>query len=95
MGQKTNPIGLRLGVNKQWSSVWFDEQNYAERLHEDAILRKYLFNKLRDASVSQIEIFRTSKKITINIHDNMIHTMIWLKTVAIAAPSIPLSILPR
>ena len=45
MGQKTNPIGLRLGVNKQWSSIWFDEQNYAERLHEDAILRKYLFNK--------------------------------------------------
>ena len=42
MGQKTNPIGLRLGVNKPWSSVWFDEQNYAERLHEDAILRKYL-----------------------------------------------------
>ena len=68
MGQKTNPIGLRLGVNKPWSSVWFDERNYAERLHEDAILRKYLFNKLRDASVSSIVIARTSKKITINIH---------------------------
>ena len=46
MGQKTNPIGLRLGINKPWSSVWFDEENYAERLHEDAILRKYLFNQI-------------------------------------------------
>ena len=68
MGQKTNPIGLRLGINRPWDSVWFDEENYAEKLHEDTLLRKLLFNKLKDASVARIEIARTTKKITINIH---------------------------
>ena len=46
MGQKTNPIGLRLGINRNWDSVWFDEKNYADRLHEDIILRNYINNTL-------------------------------------------------
>ena len=41
MGQKVNPIGLRIGVNKSWESVWFDEKNYANKLHEDIIIRNY------------------------------------------------------
>ena len=68
MGQKTNPIGLRLGINRNWDSVWFDEKNYAAKLHEDIILRKYINNRLSHASVSRIEISRTPKRVTVTIH---------------------------
>jgi len=67
MGQKTNPIGIRLGINKTWNSVWFDEKNYASKLHEDILIREFLNKKLSDASVAKIEIERNSKKISINI----------------------------
>ena len=62
MGQKSNPIGLRLGINRSWDSVWFDDKNFADRLKEDIILRKYIVNKYKTASVSKVEIARTSKK---------------------------------
>ena len=68
MGQKVNPIGIRLGINKTWNSVWFDEKDYAEKLHEDIIIRKFLSNRLIDASVARMEIERTTKKITVNIY---------------------------
>ena len=68
MGQKTNPIGLRLGINRDWDSVWFDEKNYASKLHEDIILRNYINNKLAHASISRIEIFRTPKRVSVTIH---------------------------
>tara|TARA_B100001146_G_C16108884_1_gene402699 strand:+ start:100 stop:723 length:624 start_codon:yes stop_codon:yes gene_type:complete len=68
MGQKTNPIGIRLGINRSWDSVWFDEKNYANKLHEDIIIRKFLVKKLSDASISRIEIQRTPKKIGLNIY---------------------------
>ena len=68
MGQKTNPIGLRLGINRDWDSVWFDEKNYAAKLHEDIILRNYINNRLSHASVSRIEISRTPKRVTVTIH---------------------------
>ena len=68
MGQKTNPIGLRLGINRGWDSVWFDEKNYAEKLHEDINLRSYINNKLNHASIARIEISRTPKKIIVTIH---------------------------
>ena len=67
MGQKVNPIGLRLGVNRSWDSVWFDEKNYANKLHEDIIIRNYINNKLSKASVSNIGIERTPKKVNITI----------------------------
>jgi len=67
MGQKTNPIGIRLGINKTWSSIWFDEKNYASKLHEDILIRKFLNKKLSDASIAKTEIERNSKKISINI----------------------------
>ena len=50
MGQKVNPIGLRIGVNKSWDSIWFDEKNYANKLHEDIIIRNYINNKLNKDS---------------------------------------------
>ena len=68
MGQKTNPIGLRLGINKTWDSIWFDDKNFAEKLHEDILLRKYVINRLRNASLSKVQINRTPKKIVITVH---------------------------
>ncbi len=68
MGQKTHPIGFRLGVIKNWSSNWFDEKNFAENLDEDITLRKYIRKRLPNAGISKIELNRTSKKITITIH---------------------------
>ena len=68
MGQKTNPIGLRLGINRTWDSVWFDEKNFASKLHDDIILRNYINNRLNHASIARIEISRTSKRISVTIH---------------------------
>ena len=68
MGQKTNPIGLRLGINRTWDSIWYDDKNFSDRLKEDIILRKYIFNKYATASVSKIEISRTSKKVSVTVH---------------------------
>ncbi|MAP66943.1 MAG: 30S ribosomal protein S3 [Candidatus Marinimicrobia bacterium] len=68
MGQKTNPIGLRLNIRKNWDSVWFDEKNFADKLNEDIIIRNYLSSRLQGASVSKVEISRTSRKIVVTIH---------------------------
>jgi small subunit ribosomal protein S3 len=68
LGQKTHPIGFRLGVIKSWSSNWFDEKNFAENLDQDITLRKYIRKRLPNAGISKIELNRTSKKITITIH---------------------------
>ena len=59
MGQKTNPIGLRLGISRGWDSVWFAKGNkYAVLVKEDADIRKYLGSRLEKAQVARIEIFR-------------------------------------
>ena len=68
MGQKTNPIGLRLGIIKSWDSNWFDERNFAGKLQEDLMIRKYIRNRLQNAGISKIELERTSQKITLNIN---------------------------
>lgn len=68
MGQKTNPNGFRLGVNKTWKSLWFDEKFFAKKLSEDLMLRQYIQNRLNNAGISQIEIKRTPKRITLTIH---------------------------
>ena len=68
MGQKVNPIGLRLGGIKTWSSQWFSERNYSELLHEDIKIRKYLKEKLYHAGISRIEIERAANKAKVNIH---------------------------
>jgi small subunit ribosomal protein S3 len=69
MGQKTHPIGLRLEVTKNWSSNWFPKKNaYASDLAEDIKVRKYLKNRLKDASIASVIIERTSQAITININ---------------------------
>jgi len=68
LGQKTNPKGFRLGVIRTWDSNWFDERDFAKKLSEDIMLRKYVRNRLQKASVSKIEINRTPKQITLTIH---------------------------
>ena len=69
MGQKTHPKGLRLEVNKNWTSNWFPKKNaYAADLAQDIKLRKYLKKRLQEASVASINIERTSQAITVTIH---------------------------
>lgn len=68
MGQKVNPIGLRLGGIKTWRSQWFSEKNYSELLHEDLKIRKFLKEKLFHAGISRIEIERAANKAKVNIH---------------------------
>ena len=68
MGQKTHPIGLRLGINKTWASNWFDERRFADKLEEDLMLRRYLEKRLQEAAIALIGIERTLKQITVNVH---------------------------
>jgi len=68
LGQKTHPIGFRLGVNKSWLSNWYAEADYAKQLHHDLALRKYIHKQLSHAGVARVEIERRSKQLKINIH---------------------------
>ena len=69
MGQKTHPVGFRLNVRKSWSSTWFAEKNnFAESLEEDVRIRKYISFRLPNAGISNVEINRTSKKVSVTIH---------------------------
>jgi small subunit ribosomal protein S3 len=68
MGQKVNPIGLRLGINRTWDSRWFADGNYAELLHEDFRIRSFLREKLAQAGVAKVVIERPAKKARVTIH---------------------------
>ena len=68
MGQKVNPIGLRLGINRTWDSRWYADSNYAELLHEDLKIREFLLKKLSQAGVSKVLIERPAKKARVTIH---------------------------
>ncbi len=67
MGQKTHPIGFRLGVINTWDSTWYDEKSFSSKLKEDALIRSYLKKRLEKAGVAKITIERTLKKITLTI----------------------------
>ncbi len=67
MGQKVNPIGLRLGIVKTWDSRWFADKNYAEFIYEDHKIRKFLKKKLFHAGISKIEIERFTKRIRLRV----------------------------
>ena len=69
MGQKTHPVGFRLIVNKAWKSNWYAHKgSFSEQLMEDVRIRKYLKHRLPNAGVSQVNITRTSKGVTVLIH---------------------------
>ena len=67
MGQKVNPIGLRLGIVKTWESRWYAGKNYADYILEDYKIRKFVKNKLHHAGISKIEIERSSKHIRLRV----------------------------
>jgi small subunit ribosomal protein S3 len=68
MGQKVNPIGLRVGINRTWDSRWFADKDYAQLLHEDLRLKKYLTDRLNQAGVARVVIERPAKKARVTIH---------------------------
>ena len=68
MGQKTNPIGNRLGYIRGWDSNWYGGRNYGDKIAEDSKIRQYIGVRLVKASVSKVVIERTLKMITITIH---------------------------
>jgi small subunit ribosomal protein S3 len=67
LGQKTHPIGFRLGILNTWDSNWYDEKSFASKLKEDALIRNYLKKRLDKAGIAKIAIERTLKKITLTI----------------------------
>ncbi|KMY46092.1 30S ribosomal protein S3 [Pradoshia eiseniae] len=68
MGQKVNPVGMRIGIIRDWESKWFADKDYAKLLHEDLKVREYIMKRLNDASVSKIEIERAANRVNISIH---------------------------
>ncbi len=68
MGQKTNPIGFRLGIIRNWDSNWYDKKGFAEKLEEDVRIRKYVKSRLKRAGVAKIVIERTPKRVVLTIH---------------------------
>jgi len=68
LGQKTNPIGFRVGIIRGWDSNWYENKSYSTKLKEDGKLRSYIRNRLKKAGISRIVIDRTSKNITLTIY---------------------------
>ena len=68
MGQKVNPIGLRLGINRTWDSRWYADANFSTLLHEDLRIRKFLHERLKQAGASKVVIERPAKKARVTIH---------------------------
>ncbi len=68
MGQKVNPIGLRLNITRSWESIWYADKDYAKNLHQDQLIRKFLKQKLYHAGVSRVVIERTGDKIKIKLY---------------------------
>ena len=70
MGQKVNPNGIRLGINRTWSSRWFSNSEYSKLLHQDLEIKNFVEKKLKNASVSKVNIERAAKKLRISIYSS-------------------------
>ena len=68
MGQKVNPVGLRVGINRTWDSRWFAKRDYGDLLHQDLRLRKYIFETLGQSGIARIIIERPAKKARVTIY---------------------------
>lgn len=68
MGQKINPIGIRVGINRTWDSRWFSDRNYADRLIKDLKLREYVKDKLKAAGISKVIIERAAQNTKVTVH---------------------------
>ncbi|HNX25256.1 MAG TPA: 30S ribosomal protein S3 [Spirochaetota bacterium] len=69
MGQKVNPIGIRLGINRTWDSVWYDEKKqYAVNLHEDIRIKKFVSKEKKNAGIAKVTIERFPDRVNVNIN---------------------------
>ena len=68
MGQKVNPIGMRLGINRTWDSRWYADKGYGKQLHQDIEMRAYITKRLAQAGVSRVIVERPAKKAIVTIH---------------------------
>ncbi len=68
MGQKVSPIGLRVGIIKDWESKWYAGKDFADLLHEDIKIRKFVSEKLKEASTSKIEIERAANRVNVTVY---------------------------
>ena len=68
MGQKVNPIGIRLGINRTWDSRWYADKDYGKQLHQDIEMRDYITKRLAQAGVSRVIVERPAKKAIVTIH---------------------------
>ncbi|MFC1655565.1 30S ribosomal protein S3 [Patescibacteria group bacterium] len=69
MGQKVNPVCIRIGINRQWDSKWYaNKKKYGKTLHQDLAIQKEISKKLKDTGISKVEILRTANAVSINIH---------------------------
>jgi small subunit ribosomal protein S3 len=84
MGQKINPIGLRLGINRTWDSRWFAGKDYSRLLHEDFEIREFVMKNLKQAGISKIIIERPAKKARLSIYTSRPGALIGKKGVDIA-----------
>ena len=68
MGQKVNPVGLRLGITRTWDSIWFSKEDYSKNLHEDIKIREFLQKKFKNSALVRVVIERFPEKINVNLH---------------------------
>ena len=68
MGQKTNPIGFRLSVTRNWESQWFNERKFGDTLNEDLLIRRYIHKRIPDGAISKVRIERTPKKVLLELN---------------------------
>ena len=68
MGQKTHPIGFRLGVIKSWNSKWFADKSFSDLIYEDMMIKRYINARLENAGLAKVEILRAPKRVTVDIH---------------------------
>ena len=68
MGQKTHPVGFRLGIVRAWDANWYDDKSFSNKLQEDALVRNYVHNRLKKAGIARVQIDRTPKRAVVTIH---------------------------
>lgn len=68
MGQKVNPVGMRIGIIRDWESKWYADKDFGDLLLEDVKIREYLKGKLKDSAVSHIDIERAANRVNVTIH---------------------------
>ena len=68
MGQKTHPVGFRLGIVRAWDANWYEDKSFSNKLQEDALVRNYVHNRLKKAGIARVQIDRTPKRAVVTIH---------------------------